>query len=78
MSLDWALHAASTSLRSRRSDAPVEGYCDPVFRLVAETFSNNFADPTAKVGFGYVMNQMGKGWQNARNRGLMDSLYDCL
>jgi CubicO group peptidase (beta-lactamase class C family) len=40
--------------------------------------SLGFADPTAKVGFGYVMNQMGKGWQNARNRALMDSLYDCL
>jgi CubicO group peptidase (beta-lactamase class C family) len=40
--------------------------------------SLGFADPATKIGFGYVMNQMGKGWQNARNRALMDSLYACL
>jgi CubicO group peptidase (beta-lactamase class C family) len=40
--------------------------------------SLGFADPATKVGFGYVMNQMGKGWQNARNRALVDSLYACL
>lgn len=40
--------------------------------------SLGFADPVAQVGFGYVMNQMGKGWQNTRNRALVDSLYQCL
>lgn len=40
--------------------------------------SLGFADPTARIGFGYVMNQMGKGWQNVRNRSLIDSLYACL
>ena len=40
--------------------------------------SLGFADPVAQVGFGYVMNQMGKGWQNARNRALVDALYECV
>ena len=30
--------------------------------------SVGFCDPTAKVGFGYVMNQMGPRWQNPRNK----------
>lgn len=40
--------------------------------------SVGFCDPTAKVGFGYVMNQMGPRWQNPRNRALIDSLYSVL
>lgn len=40
--------------------------------------SLGFCDPFAKVGFGYVMNQMGPRWQNPRNRALIDSLYSCL
>lgn len=40
--------------------------------------SLGFADPITQVGFGYVMNQMGKGWQNARNKALIESLYECL
>jgi CubicO group peptidase (beta-lactamase class C family) len=40
--------------------------------------SVGFCDPKAKVGFGYVMNQMGPRWQNPRNRALIDSLYSCL
>jgi len=40
--------------------------------------SVGFCDPQAKVGFGYVMNQMGPRWQNPRNRALIDSLYSCL
>lgn len=40
--------------------------------------SVGFADPTAQVGFGYVMNQMGPRWQNPRNRALIDALYQCL
>ena len=40
--------------------------------------SVGFADPVAGVAFGYVMNQMGPRWQNPRNRGLIDALYDCL
>lgn len=40
--------------------------------------SIGFCDPTAQVGFGYVMNQMGPRWQNPRNRALMDALYTCL
>ena len=40
--------------------------------------SVGFCDPKAKVGFGYVMNQMGPRWQNPRNRALIDSLYSSL
>ena len=37
-----------------------------------------FADPTAGVGFGYLMNGVRPRWQNARNRALVDALYGCL
>ena len=40
--------------------------------------SVGFADPDARVGFGYVMNQMGPRWQNPRNRALIGALYSCL
>lgn len=40
--------------------------------------SVGFCDPTANVGFGYVMNQMGPRWQNPRNRALIESLYSVL
>jgi CubicO group peptidase (beta-lactamase class C family) len=40
--------------------------------------SVGFCDPIAKVGFGYVMNQMGPRWQNPRNRALIDALYQSL
>jgi CubicO group peptidase (beta-lactamase class C family) len=40
--------------------------------------SVGFCDPKARVGFGYVMNQMGPRWQNPRNRALIDSLYSAL
>jgi CubicO group peptidase (beta-lactamase class C family) len=37
-----------------------------------------FADPTAGVAFGYVMNNVRPRWQNARNRALVAALYSCL
>jgi CubicO group peptidase (beta-lactamase class C family) len=40
--------------------------------------SMGFCDPTASVACGYVMNMMGKGWQNPRNRAILQSLYECL
>lgn len=40
--------------------------------------SVGFCDPVSKVGFGYVMNQMGPRWQNPRNKALMNALYQCL
>ncbi|MCX6516683.1 MAG: serine hydrolase [Actinobacteria bacterium] len=40
--------------------------------------SVGFCDPKVKVGFGYVMNQMGPRWQNPRNRALIESLYSVL
>jgi len=40
--------------------------------------SVGFADPQAKVAFGYVMNAMGPRWGNPRPRGLIEALYRCL
>lgn len=40
--------------------------------------SLGFCDPVSQVCVGYVMNQMGRGWQNGRNRSLIDSIYTCL
>ena len=40
--------------------------------------SVGFADPVSRVGFGYVMNQMGPRWQNPRNKALIEALYSCL
>jgi CubicO group peptidase (beta-lactamase class C family) len=37
-----------------------------------------FADPTAGVAFGYVMNHVIPRWQSTRNRALVDALYSCL
>ncbi|MFP4513230.1 MAG: serine hydrolase, partial [Acidimicrobiales bacterium] len=37
-----------------------------------------FADPTAEVAFGYVMNHVIPRWQSPRNRALVDALYACL
>jgi CubicO group peptidase (beta-lactamase class C family) len=40
--------------------------------------SLGFCDPEAGLAFGYAMNRMGSGWQNERNRALVDALYGCL
>lgn len=40
--------------------------------------SVGFCDPINRVGFGYVMNQMGPRWQNPRNRALIEALYQSL
>jgi CubicO group peptidase (beta-lactamase class C family) len=37
-----------------------------------------FADPTAGVAFGYVMNHVIPRWQSSRNRALIDALYASL
>jgi CubicO group peptidase (beta-lactamase class C family) len=37
-----------------------------------------FCDPVSQVCVGYVMNQMGRGWQNSRNQALVDSIFRCL
>ena len=37
-----------------------------------------FADPLARVGFGYVMNAVRPRWQSPRNRALVEALYACL
>ena len=40
--------------------------------------SMGFCDPVSQLCVGYVMNQMGRGWQNSRNQALMSSIYSCL
>lgn len=40
--------------------------------------SVGFADPSASLSFGYVMNAVKPRWQNSRNRALIDALYSCL
>jgi CubicO group peptidase (beta-lactamase class C family) len=37
-----------------------------------------FADPRTGLAFGYVMNAVKPGWQNERNRALVDAVYTCL
>jgi CubicO group peptidase (beta-lactamase class C family) len=40
--------------------------------------SLGFADPEARVGFGYVLNHIIPRWQSPRNRALVAALYRCL
>jgi CubicO group peptidase (beta-lactamase class C family) len=40
--------------------------------------SLGFADPDAKLAFAYVMNLSRPGWQNPRNRALIDAVYASL
>ena len=40
--------------------------------------SLGFADPTAGVAFGYVMNHVIPRWQSTRNRALIDAVYESL
>lgn len=37
-----------------------------------------FADPDARLSFGYAMNHMGPRWQNPRNAALVEAVYACL
>lgn len=37
--------------------------------------SMGFHDPAAGITVGYVMNQMGSGWQNPRNRAIIAAIY---
>jgi CubicO group peptidase (beta-lactamase class C family) len=40
--------------------------------------SLGFADPDARLAFGYAMNRSGPRWQNPRNRALIDAVYASL
>lgn len=40
--------------------------------------SLGFADPDARLAFGYTMNRAGPRWQNPRNRALIDAVYASL
>jgi CubicO group peptidase (beta-lactamase class C family) len=40
--------------------------------------SLGFADPVARVAFGYLTNRPGERWQSPRTQRLIDALYACL
>jgi CubicO group peptidase (beta-lactamase class C family) len=40
--------------------------------------SLGFADPDARVAFGYVMNRGGPQWRDPRNSALIDAVYTCI
>lgn len=40
--------------------------------------SMGYHDPKRRLSVGYVMNQMGKGWQNKRNQALTTAIASCL
>ncbi len=40
--------------------------------------SLGFADPDARLSFGYTANRAGARWQNPRNKALIDAAYECL
>jgi CubicO group peptidase (beta-lactamase class C family) len=40
--------------------------------------SIGFCDPVSQLSVGYVMNQMGRGWQNTRNQNLIAAIFTCL
>jgi CubicO group peptidase (beta-lactamase class C family) len=40
--------------------------------------SLGFADPDARLSFGYTPNRAGPRWQDPRNRALIDAAYACL
>jgi CubicO group peptidase (beta-lactamase class C family) len=40
--------------------------------------SLGFCDPETRISFGYVLNEMTPGWQNPRNRALVEAVYACL
>jgi CubicO group peptidase (beta-lactamase class C family) len=37
-----------------------------------------FADPDARLAFGYTMNRAGPRWQNPSNRALIDAVYESM
>jgi CubicO group peptidase (beta-lactamase class C family) len=40
--------------------------------------SLGFADPTARLGFGYVMNRIVRNWRSPQNQALVDAVYAAL
>ncbi|MCP4751604.1 MAG: beta-lactamase family protein [Proteobacteria bacterium] len=40
--------------------------------------SLGFADPDARLGFGYVLNDIVPRWQNSRNHALVNAIYECV
>jgi CubicO group peptidase (beta-lactamase class C family) len=77
---DKILHRTSRFAHGFQLPIPERGFGPNVesFGHFGAGGSVGFCDPVTKIGFGYVMNQMGPRWQNPRNRALIDSLYSAL
>ena len=77
---DRILHRTSRFAHGFQLPIPERGFGPNVesFGHFGAGGSVGFCDPVAKVGFGYVMNQMGPRWQNPRNKALINSLYSVL
>jgi CubicO group peptidase (beta-lactamase class C family) len=77
---DRILHRASRFAHGFQLPIPERGFGPNTesFGHFGAGGSVGFCDPKAKVGFGYVMNQMGPRWQNPRNKALINSLYSVL
>ena len=54
------------------------GTSPPAFGHFGAGGALGFADPDARLAFGYVANRAGARWQNPRNKALLDAVYGCL
>lgn len=70
--LDWGLGFTPTTPRRPFGTNPDS------FGHFGTGGSLGFGDPSARLGFGYVMNHVIPRWQSTRNRALIDALYACL
>ena len=67
------------TMDNRPGDSAILGPNEAAFGHVGAGGSIGFADPIARVSFGYVMNQMGEGFLlNARGQSLIDAVYESL
>ena len=67
------------TMDNRPGDSAILGPNEAAFGHVGAGGSIGFADPVARVAFGYVMNRMGDGiLLNPRGQGLIDAVYESL
>ena len=67
------------TMDNRPGDSAIMGPNEAAFGHVGAGGSIGFADPVARVAFGYVMNHMGDGFLlNPRGQGLIDAVYESL
>ncbi|MGH7805397.1 MAG: esterase, partial [Candidatus Binatia bacterium] len=67
------------TMDNRPGDSAILGPNEAAFGHVGAGGSIGFADPVARVAFGYVMNHMGDGFLlNPRGQSLIDAVYESL